>query len=221
LRTTRAAEPTAAVLLTAAVIAFAMVPAGCSAANPPSATPSAVQPSTPSAIGGAVATGGTSPVTSQGFEFKGTITVTGAATVTTTFAQLNPAVAGGDASAQGDQQTCAKAAVVGDANFGIGASGDTWQVPNRISDLTAPATVNATIASKQWRGPGTYGVRALLGTSGVRINNATCYDLSSASAASLTVNPDGSGSITFQGAPVSGQSSPTISGSVTWTCINR
>jgi len=61
----------------------------------------------------------------------------------------------------------------------------------------------------------------MLGTSGVRINNATYYDLRSASAATLTVNPDGSGSLTFQNAPVSAQSAPIISGSVNWTCINH
>lgn len=92
--------------------------------------------------------------------------ITGAATVTTTFTQLNAAVGGGDVSAQGVQQTCAKAAAVGDANSGIGASGDTWQVPSKISDISAPENVNVTVASNQWKGPGSYGASACSAHSG-------------------------------------------------------
>ena len=201
-----------------AIMALATVTAACSAGSPGSAPPARPKPSAPAAT---TTTGTTGLSAAQGFEFAGTISITGAAMLTTAFTQPHPAVAGGDVSAQSDPQTCAKAAAVGDANFGFGASGDTWQVPNRISDLTAPATVNVTLNSKQWRGPGSYGVSALLGTSGIRVHNATYYDMSSARVATLTVRPDGSGLLVFQGAPVSGQSSPTISGSVTWTCVNH
>jgi hypothetical protein len=158
---------------------------------------------------------------SPGFDFKGTINITGAATLTTTFSQPNAAVGGGDVSAERDQQTCAKAAVVGDANYGLGASGDTWQVPGKVSDITAPANLNVVLVSSQWKGPGQYGRDTLLGISGVRIDNSTYYDLSAATRASVTVNPDGSGSLFFQDAPVSGQTNPTISGSVEWTCANH
>ena len=207
-----------AVVIIGAIVLGTLTSACSSAASRSPVTQPAASLSARSASGG---TSGTSPVPSRGFYFRGTITITGAATVTTTFVQLNAAVGGGDVSAERDQQTCAKAAAVGDANFGIGASGDTWQVPNKISDISAPATVNVTVASSRWKGPGTYGTDALLGTSGVRINDATYYDVRSASAATLTVNPDGSGSLTFQDAPVSGQSAPIISGSVNWTCINH
>ncbi|GEM_PF-1804269 len=81
--------------------------------------------------------------------------------------------------------------------------------------------MNVTLISGRWKGPGSYGVGDLLGISGVRIHDATYYDVSSASVATLTVNPEGSGSFTFKDAPVSGQKSPTISGSVTWTCIDH
>jgi hypothetical protein len=81
--------------------------------------------------------------------------------------------------------------------------------------------VNVVLVSSQWKGPGQYGRDTLLGISGVRIDNSTYYDLSAATRASVTVNPDGSGSLFFQDAPVSGQTNPTISGSVEWTCANH
>jgi hypothetical protein len=202
-----------------AAVALGTIAAACNSAAKVS---SATQPTAPASSAKATsATGGASPLSTQGFEFKGTIAITGAATVNSTFTQLHPAVAGGDVSAEQAQQTCAKAAVVGDANFGIGVSGDTWQVPTNSSDISAPANVNVTLHTGRWQGPGTYSVDALSVTSGVRINNSTYYDLTNASAAQLTVNPDGSGSLTFQNAPVTGQSTPTISGAVSWTCTNH
>ncbi len=207
-----------AVFLITEVIALAALTMACGgAAQPSSVTPLAASPGLQKTSGGTGAAG----QVQHGFYFKGTITITGAATVTTMFTQLNAAVGGGAVGTAGDQQTCATAAAVGNANFGIGASGNTWQVPGNISDISAPAVVNVTVASRRWKGPGTYGVSDLLGTSGMRIHNATYYDLSTASSAALTVNPDGSGSLTFQHAPVSGQPAPAISGTVTWTCINH
>jgi hypothetical protein len=207
-----------AVFLITEVIVLATLTMACgAAAQPSSVTSPAAPPSVQQTSGGTGAVG----QVQHGFYFKGTITITGAVTVTTTFTQLHPAVGGGAVGTEGDPQTCATAATVGDANFGIGASGNTWQVPSNISDISAPAVVNVTVASNRWKGPGAYGVSDLLGTSGVRIHDATYYDLSAASAAALSVNPDGSGSLTFQRAPVSGQSAPAISGNVTWTCINH
>lgn len=113
-------------------------------------------------------------------------------------------------------------------SFGIGSCADRalhGQEPGKsYFSIPAPSfnpTAAFVITIREYTGPGTYDQSHMLGAS-ASVGTTTSFIMVDPPATTLsaTVNPDGSGNVTFTGAHQLDPSQPTLSGSITWTCTD-
>ncbi len=158
---------------------------------------------------GSGGSGGGSAIT-----FHGTLRISGAVTVDESFTD--------DAAVHDGVSSCAAAASGGDN----ASQPHQWQVPSPPQG--DDVTINVSPGADDYNGPGTYPDPLLIGGDGVIDVNGTAYELNAGVAQeTLTVKPDGSGTLTFSNVPTATMSNAVplnwtggISGSVTWTCSN-
>ena len=111
----------------------------------------------------------------------------------------------------GSTASCAEAA----DNHGAG-----YQLPGGGNVGSQNLQISVAVEPSVYKGPGTYSITI----GAVNPSGGDSYSFSATNPASLKVNADGSGSLTFTGAQslnaVSGNVTGTESGAISWTCSN-
>ncbi|HVA04887.1 MAG TPA: hypothetical protein VMU64_14215 [Acidimicrobiales bacterium] len=144
--------------------------------------------------------------------FHATITITGETRAKESFV---------DATTARRAASCARAAAHGNRPQ---MGPNTWLVPT--PPLDNPVEIEIGTKSRGYHGPGDYPQSALAQGNGAMDVGPGSYDLSSVDAtASMTVNPDGSGDVTFTHAPGDDDSPHPgwhggITGTIAWTCTS-
>jgi hypothetical protein len=183
----------------------ALLLAACgSAGGSPGGSPAAAtQPSAPA--NAQQATTGSNPVSAGVPTYQVTVHVTGAFTRDL---QLTSSQSYGEGS-------CAQRAAHGqDPNAPAGEQAFSIPAPSYNPSIAIVATI------RQYAGPGTYG-QDHIGNSTVTVDNTPPFSVGGQSGTiTATVNADGSGNLGFAGAQQLDAGKPTLSGTVTWTCMD-
>ena len=154
--------------------------------------------------------GGTSPSAVGPVVFRGNVTVSGRVRLTESFM---------DSTTATKVSSCSSAAAHGDRPA-VGAN--TWLVPTPPGNNVVEVEIGTSKGT--YHGPGHYPQEALLQGSGAMEIGQESYDLTNADAtASMTIDSDGSGVVTFTHVPGDDDRPYRgwrggITGTITWTC---
>jgi hypothetical protein len=189
-------------------VAIGLLLGGCDEAATPASpgAPAGDGAPAPDASGGDSGLGGIGPTLRISLDLNGPVTLHGETTSLAAFTSTGQRISSCADYAKGSTDSSGSPLI---------------QLPSVLTTSGAPIAGHQVLFTNQlkpYHGPGSYGRDALSGQGGgatVEIDH-NAFALGPSSTANTEIRPDGSGQFTF--ADFRGDSSGTLSGTVTWTC---